>query len=200
MNTDQINYIRHRLQRYEESITETEEHFEQLECFGSFRACAPCYEKFGIPILIDALKTDSDKCEIFWQEYDRITKKLNGFEANKGHFYRDLLYTDLKKYVAAYHAALCYMNLNVIAMESNHDLVNREAIRALLSELRRDHDTEDIEKLVVALDETFLDMSEPMNEHSAKKIQISDGVLYTPHTACDEYQFACREKEQTRFF
>jgi hypothetical protein len=100
--------------------------------FRSYRACAPCYEKFGIPLRIEVLKTDTGISETFWQEYDRITEKLNAFDTIKGNIYRDLLYADLKNYSAAYHAALCYMNLNVIATESNHKLVNRGAIRALL--------------------------------------------------------------------
>ncbi len=199
MDNDQINYIRRRLQRYEESIKETEVHFEQLESFGCYRACAPYNEKFGIPLLIDVLQTDSGISETFWQEYDRITEKLHAFDRMKGRMYRDLLYADLKNYVTSYHAALCYMNLNMIATEPNHDLMNREAIRALISELRGDFDTGDIEKLVIALDKTFLDMSEPMNGHPVETPQVVKGAGYSPNTACDEYHFACRDKEQTRF-
>jgi hypothetical protein len=199
MDNDQINYIRHRLQRYEESITETEVHFEHLESFGCYRACAPYIEKFGIPLLIDMLQIDTRISDTFWQEYDRITEKLNAFGIMKGQAYRDMLYTDLQNYVKSYHAALCYMNLNMIAITPNHDLVNRDAVRALISELRRDYDIGDIEKLVIALDKSFLNMNEPVNGYPAEIPPIVSGGGYLPHTACDKYHCPCRDKEQTRF-
>jgi hypothetical protein len=180
MDNDQINYIKHRLVRYEESIKETEDHFDQLESFGRYPACAPCYEKSGIPILIDALNANDDMCDTFWQEYDRITGKLNAFDILKGHVYRDLLYEDLKNYVAAYHSALCYADLNMITIESDHDLFNREAIRALLAELHKDYDTQDIENLVTTLDELFLRMKKTIDKISAKKSQVPEHAGYSP--------------------
>ncbi|PKL68383.1 MAG: hypothetical protein CVV30_10750 [Methanomicrobiales archaeon HGW-Methanomicrobiales-1] len=172
MDNDQANYIRHRLQRYEESIRETQDHFDHLESFGSYRACAPCYEKFGIPHLIEALKNSNGMEETFWQEYDRISGKLAAFTTSKGQIYRDMLYADLKNYVAAYHSALCYADLNMITLESDHDLFNREAIRALIAELHGDYDTRDIEILVTALDESFLRMKETTEGTCLKKSQV----------------------------
>ncbi|MHB8164235.1 MAG: hypothetical protein ACYDDV_07765 [Methanoregula sp.] len=172
MDTDQANYIRHRLQRYEESIKETQDHFDQLESFGSYRACAPCYEKFGIPLLIEALKNDDGMEETFWKEYDRISGKLTALTTSKGQIFRDMLYADLKNYVAAYHSALCYADLNMITLESDHDLFNREAIRALIAELHDDYDTGEIEILVTALDESFLRMRETTERTCLKNSQV----------------------------
>lgn len=172
MDNDQAIYIRHRLQRYEKSIKETEDHFDQLESFGSYRACAPCYEKFGIPHLIEALKTSDGMEKTFWLEYDRISGKLTAFTTSKGRIYRDMLYADLKNYVAAYHSALCYADLNMITLESDHDLFNREAIRALIAELHDDYDIGEIEILVTALDESFLRMRETTEATSIKKSKV----------------------------
>ena len=197
MDNDQIDYLRHRLQRYEESISETEEHFDQLESFGSYRACAPCYEKFGIPLLIDSLISDGDMCTLFWQEYDRITSKLNAFETCKGQIYRDLLHEDLKNYVAAYHSALCCADLNMISVEPGNDLFNREIIRALLTELHRDYDTRETEKLVGTLDELFLHMRKDIDGHPVEKPELVEHAGYAPHTICDDYQIVLREKNKT---
>lgn len=198
MDNDQINYIRHRLQRYEESIKETEEHFDQLESFGCYRACAPCYEKFGIPHLIDALKSDEGITRAFWQQYDRITGKLDAFNRVKGRIYRDLLYTDLENYVAVYHSALCYAELNMITIESSHDHCNREAIRALLAELRGDYDITDIENLVITLDELSLRMKEPFCNTIQKKSSQPENSGNIPLVTRDERFFIREDNKNTR--
>ncbi len=198
MDNDQANYIRHRLQRYEESIKETEDHFDQLESFGSYPACAPCYEKFGIPLLIEALKNSNGMEEIFWQEYDRISGKFTAFNTLKGRIYRDMLYADLKNFVAAYHSALCYADLNMITLESDHDLFNREAIRALIAELHDDYDTGEIEILVTALDESFLRMKETTDETSLKKMQVPvHPSIMTPMARKEPFS-ACGENDPKR--
>ena len=190
MDNDQANYIRHRLQRYERSINETEDHFDQLDSFGSYRACAPCYEKFGIPHLIEALKNSDGMKETFWREYDRISGKLTSLNSLKGRIYRDMLYGDLKNYVAAYHSALCYADLNMITLESDHDLFNLEAIRALIAELHDDYDTEEIEIFVTALDESFLCMR-GTTEATSLKVPAHPSILASmprkePFSTCGE--------------
>jgi hypothetical protein len=198
MENDQIHYLRHRLQRYEESIRETEEHFNELESFGRYRACAPYYEKSGIPLLIDVLETDTLVCDTFWQEYDRITGKLKAFDTIKGQIYRDLLWGDLKNYVSAYHTTLCFIDLNMIATESIHDLMNRDAIRVLISELRRGYDIAETENLVMTLDEIFLRMCKSTDQQPDEKTPIANCKDHTTHCYC-EYSIAGWEKEQTRF-
>jgi hypothetical protein len=198
MDNDHINYIRHRLQRYEESIQETEDHFDQLESFGCYRACAPCYEKFGIPLLIDALKSDKSITGTLWEEYDRITGKLDEFATLKDQIYRDLLYTDLGNYVAAYHSTLCYAELNMITIESDHDHFNREAIRALLAELRGDYDITDIEKLIMTLDELYLHMRKPVCTISQKKSPMQGNTGNLPLLTGDQRFFARGENEYKR--
>ncbi len=198
MDNDQTNYLKHRLQRYEKSIKETEEHFDQLECFGSYRACAPFCEKFGIPLLIDALNMDDNICDTFWQEYDRITGKLNAVDTFKGQQYRDLLYADLNNYVAAYHSALCYADLNMIMIESYHDLFNREAIQALIEELNRDYNTGEIENLVTTLDELFLYMRKRISGTSSQKSQVFEGNEHSLLMTSDEHFFVCGDSEQTQ--
>lgn len=197
MDNDQTDYIRHRLQRYEESIQETEEHFDRLESFGSYRASAPFGEKFGIPILIDSLKSDSDNGSRFWREYDRITGKLHGFVVRKGTPYRDLLVGDLRNYVAAYHAALCYAELNMITLESDHDLINREAIRALLAELTEDDATREIEKLVRTLDESCLRMNKTAGTSSLPS-HVRDMSGPAPLITRGEPRVTCGDIEQVR--
>jgi hypothetical protein len=197
MDNDQITYITHRLQRYEESIRKTGEHFGELESFGNYRACAPYYEKFGISLLIDGMKSDDNACDSFLREYARITEKLTALETIKGSTYRDLLYEDLKNYVAAYHTALCYADLKMIAIESDHDLFNREAIRALLAELQNDYDTDDMEKLVTTLDELFLHMRRSGDEICQNTSQVPERAGYTP-VACSKRIIISGEQDRTR--
>lgn len=197
MDNDQINYLRHRLERYEVSIQETEHHFGELESFGRYRACAPCYEKNGIPFLIDSLNEDPDGRDIFWREYDRITGKLNAFETLNGQNYRDLLYGDLKNYLSVYHAAICYADLNLITV-NDHDHFNREAIHALIAELRKDYDTQDIETLVTSLDELFSQMKRPVDDISSKKPQEPECADYAPHITRDGNFLLCGKNKQTR--
>lgn len=198
MDNDQINYLRHRLERYERSIEETDEHFDQLECFGRYRACAPFFEKSGIPLLIDALKSDSDQCDRFWQEYDRINEILTTFETRKGHVYRDLLYEDLKSYVAAYHSALCYADISLLSIECDHEQFKREEIQVLLAELQKDHDTRELEMLVTSLDEIFLQMREPMNDSTSKKSQAPGCTDRTSIIVRDRHTLIGGENEQAR--
>jgi hypothetical protein len=198
MDDDQINYIKHRLQRYEESILETEEHFSELKSFGNYRACAPYYEKFNIPHLIDALKSDGDICTIFWKEYDRITAKLITSDTFKDPNYRELLRKDLDNYVAAYHSALCYADLNMISIESDHDLFNREVIRALLAELRTDYETEEIENQVARLDELFLQMRRHADNSISNKSRVHESVMCTPLIDGSESHYICGKSKRTR--
>lgn len=199
MDHDQINYLRHRLERYEESIVETENNFDQLECFGRYRACAPYYEKNGIPLLINALETNGGESDRFWQEFDRITGKLAAFDTRRGRIYRDLLYNDLKNYVAAYHSALCYANLNIVRVD-DHDLFNREEIRALLSELQNDYDTREIEILVTALDELFLQIRKPADEIFSKKSPVPEHPDYTYPVISNAHFLIRGENKPTRRF
>ena len=198
MDNDHITYIRHRLQRYEESIQETGEHFDQLDSFGCYRACAPCYEKFGIHLLIDALNPDTGITGTLWEEYDRITRKLDEFATLKGRIYRDLLYADLENYVAVYHSALCYAELNMITIESDHDHFHREAIRALIAELRGDYDITDIENFVMTLDELYLRMKKPVCTPSLKKSPIPGNTGTLPLVTGNQHFFARRENEYKR--
>jgi hypothetical protein len=198
MDNDQINYIKHRLQRYEESILETEEHFSELNSFGNYRACAPYYEKFNIPHLIDALKSDDDISIRFWKEYDRITAKLTTSDMFKDPIYRDLLHTDLNNYVAAYHSALCYVDLNMLSIESDHDLFNREAIRSLLAELCMDYSTGEIEKQVTRLDEIFFQMRKYADESRSDNSQEPESSLCTPFIDRSESLCICEKTKLTR--
>ena len=198
MDDDQINYIKHRLQRYEESILETEEHFSELNCFGNYRACAPYYEKFNIPHLIDALKSDGDICPIFWKEYDRITAKLTTSDTFKDPNYRELLRKDLDNYVAGYHSALCYADLNIISIESDHDLFNREVIRALLAELRTDYGMGELENQVARLDELFLQMRRHADNTNSNKSHVPEGARCTPLIDGSESLFVCEKSRETR--
>ncbi len=198
MDDDQINYIKHRLQRYEESILETEEHFSELKSFGNYRACAPYYEKFNIPHLIDALKSDGDICTIFWKEYDRITATLTTSDTFKDPNYRELLRKDLDNYVAAYHSALCYADLNMISIESDHDLFNREVIRALLVELRTDYEMGEIENQVTRLDELFLQMRRHADNTNSNKSQVHESVMCTPLIDGSESHYIYGKSKRTR--
>jgi hypothetical protein len=198
MDNNQITYIRHRLQGYEESILTTEEHFRDLRNFGSYRACAPYYEKFNIPHLIEALEPDSDICNLFWKEYDRITEKLNTSGTFKDPRFRNLLSQELDNYVAMYHSALCFADLNMISIESDHDLFNREAIRALLAELPADYDTGDIENLVARLDELFIPMRKHADESRQTMVHVPPSAGYPPLSDRNEHQIIFGKSGQTR--
>lgn len=198
MDNDQITYLRHRLERYEKSIKETDEHFDQLECFGRYRACSPFFEKSGIPLLIDALKSDGDVCDRFWQEFDRINEELTSFETRKGHAYQDLLYADLKSYVAAYHSALCCADISLLSIECDHDLFKREEIQVLLAELQKDHDIREIKFLVLSLDELFLQMTEPLHGSPSKKPLAPGCADRMSSIIRDDHPLIGGENEQAR--
>jgi hypothetical protein len=200
MDNDQTDYIRHRLQRYEESINDTRDHFGQLESFGSYRACAPLYEKSGIPILIDSLKSDSEICDRFWQEYDRITQKLEAFRMIKGTIYQDMLNVDLKNYVAAYQSALCFADLNVICVESDHDLFNREAIRALLAELPVNGETRETENLVTTLDGLFLSLRKSIGGTTVTNLNERETDGNTHLVTCRDQSVICGDEDQVHHF
>jgi hypothetical protein len=198
MDNDQTDYIRHRLQSYEDSIGQTENHFDELDSFGMHRACAPWYEKSGICLLISALPSDDDTGNMFWQDYDRITAKLHASVVLNGPVCREMLYTDLKNYVAAYHAVLCYADLGLIPVKSDHDLFNREAIRALLAELSADYDTGDIENLVTTLDDLLLHMRNAAGESPSEKMPVPKNAGDTPLSAGNEYGVSWKKRGQTR--
>ena len=106
MNELSINMVKRRLQRYESTVQETRAHFLELAPFGRYRAAAPYEEKYGIPVLLDALKSDDPHRQQLYDEYNRITLLLASFENEKGQKFRDLLRDSLVQYIDAWYAEI----------------------------------------------------------------------------------------------
>jgi hypothetical protein len=164
MEPQPADYIRHRLVRFRDAIEETREHYPNLTAFGRFYAGAPYYEKSGILMLLDGLKSEPGIREELCAEFRQCLGKLEALEEELGEDYRALLRRDLSLYTDTYAAAVCHANHGSITFESDHDLFRRDLIIILVHELERDHDLTDLKNL----------------------IRILDGNLFTPQTPADQ--------------
>jgi hypothetical protein len=164
MDPQPADYIRHRLVRFRDAIEETREHYRNLSAFGRYYAGAPYYEKSGILVLLDGLKSEPGIREELCAEFRQCLKKLEALEEERGDDYRAQLRCDLKLYTDTYAAAVCHAHLGSIRFESDHDLFRRDLIIVLVHELERDHDLTELKNL----------------------LRVLDGNLFVPQTPADQ--------------
>jgi hypothetical protein len=159
MDTPLTEQIRLHLNRYEDSIDEIDQHFNQLA--GSMPGCAsvPYLEKNRITHLLHTLGNDDSCFADLVREYGRITGKLGRLEQGRGPEYRNLLYADLRCCLDRYHAAVCHASLSSISVESDPDLFNRDQLFVLLVELKKDFDVSGIEQVIGMLDKEVRSIS-----------------------------------------
>ena len=152
MDTQPADYIRHRLVRFSDTIEAIRMHYGELSTFGRYYAGAPYYEKYGILVLLDGLKSDPGTREELCTEFRRNLQKLEALELELGEGYRAQLRQDLRCYTDIYAAAVCHEHLGSIRFEADHDLFRRDLIGILMDELEKDHDLADIRNLIHTLD------------------------------------------------
>jgi hypothetical protein len=155
MDTPATDYLRHCLQRYEQSIDDTARHSDELESFGRHPASAPYLERCICRSLLESPGVDEAGTAALRQEYLRITDRLSAFRRGQGQAYSDLLFSDLRQYLHAFHAAACYAHLSGMSPETARALSRRALIAELCRELDGDYDLSVIRELLARLDESI---------------------------------------------
>jgi hypothetical protein len=155
MDEQPASYIRHRLVRFRETIGATKEHYHELSPFGRHYAGAPYYEKSGILVLLDEIRSDPGTREELCTEFRQVLRELEILEQELGREYRAQLRQDLHYYTDTYAAMVCHEHLGSVRFETDHDLFRRDLITVLLHELERDHDLTDIKALIHSLDNSL---------------------------------------------
>jgi hypothetical protein len=144
--------IRHYLQKFERSIDDITGHFIEPGDPGPGYASAPYYEKCSIRILLNSFDGSEPDYAALVKEYQRITRRLDTFNKEKGKEYRDRLFYDLQTFTHRYHAAVCYVHLGQINPDEGWDMSRRDLIGELCRELKGDYDISGIEALITMLD------------------------------------------------
>ncbi len=142
--------------RYENSIEETDEHYDELDSYGRYPPDAPYGLKHLLPYWIHLLEEGGVDCRGFQAEYARITQKLATLEEKRGRDYREKLRGALQRDVDRYPTLVSYFAYQEpFELEIPHELSVRSAIEILLMELERDYDLEDLKKKVSVLDQVL---------------------------------------------
>lgn len=142
--------------RYESSIEETDEHYDELDSYGRYPPDAPYGLKHLLPYWIHLLEEGGVDCENFRTEYARITRKLAAMEEKRGRDYREQLRRTLQRDVDHYPTLVSYFTYQEpFELELPHELSIRSAIEILLMELERDYDLEDLKQKVFVLDQVL---------------------------------------------
>ena len=147
--------IRHRLQKFEQSIDTISCHPEGPGDQGHGYASAPFHEKYMISAMLDSFDGSRSDHEVLVSEYLRITQKLEAYVTGCGPQYHDRLFEDLRYYTHAYHAAVCHAHLGQMSPDRARDISMRELIGELYRELKDDYDLSDIEGLIALLDDNL---------------------------------------------
>lgn len=156
MDTTLKNRIAKGLIRYESSIEETDEHYDELDTYGRYPPDAPYGLKHLLPYWIHLLEEGGVDGEDFRAEYTRITQKLTALEEKRGRDYREQLRVALQRDVDHYPTLLTYFtSQEPLELEIPHKLSIRSSIEILLMELERDYDLEDLKMKVSVLDQVL---------------------------------------------
>ncbi len=153
MPSPSVETIRYRLSEFERSVDAVMLDSRASSEPGALCASAPYREKYRVHSLLDSSACDGEQCGILWKDYSRIVGKLERFRNEAGSEYRDLLFSELRDYVHAYHAGVCHANLGNAGDDTVDGVPVRELIRELCGELRDWYDLSEIEHLVSVLDE-----------------------------------------------
>ncbi len=143
------------LKRLDESIEETDKHYDRLERGGKYDPGMPYMLKYEVWFALDYLKGKGVDVEASEQEYWRISGKLREFEDKRGQEYRVRLCAELLMDVDSYPSTDRLFELTPIDVEAWNDMDQRDHIEVLLMELGRDFDLKAIEKRIQTLDKSF---------------------------------------------
>jgi len=177
MDPTPIDSLRHRLQEFASAVGNARAHFFDPEYSGAFPAYVPSCEKARTLALLDTLVEEGAEIPSeMWQEYVRITCRLEAFEQESGPGYRKALLDELVTLSQAYQAALCYAFLGEPVDPAGRQPAEREVIGILLHELKKDHNLSDIERLITNLDEQVASIAGIRQETPA-----GDGCNYPEH-------------------
>ena len=156
MDTRSADYLRHRMAHFSTAIDETRIHFPNLSAFGKHPPSAPYYERYGILQLFQSLEADAGIRDELTQEFMRIQEKLRSLETERGEPLRCLLLQELSLYLDTYSAAVCHANLGRVDPDSDHELFQRGRIAAIVHELEKDHDLEEVKRLLCIMDRNLV--------------------------------------------
>ncbi len=109
MDPSSADYIRHRIARFRAAVDQTRRHPDALSPFDdTLYAAAPYYENAGIPDLLANIPRDHPERGIICAGYDAALADLRALETELGESWRDLLRSDLHRYIDAYAAAVSH--------------------------------------------------------------------------------------------
>jgi len=177
MDSAPVEYIRHRLRRLKDSVTETREHFLDLSPFGPYPASAPYYEKSGIQTLLDSLKDGAGEKEALCTEFREVLQYLELAEQDLGVAYRTALREELRVYATIYHAAVCHENLSLVRSETDHDLFCRDRITVLVRELEREYDLAELRHFIGTIDLNHCPAAGPSQEPEENGRRLVSGSI-----------------------
>jgi hypothetical protein len=179
MDEKLINKIKRGLLNFEKRIEETNECYDELGGrYARFSAGAPYFYKHLLPFWMCLLEEEGVDCEVFRNEYVRITRKLEALERKRGRDYRNKLLERLKDDVDFYPVVIYgFGELEPYELEIPNDLSTRTAIEIYLMELENDYDLTDIKEKVSTLDESL----------KSKYMQNIEEILETYFDAEDPY-------------
>jgi hypothetical protein len=176
MDEQPASYIRHRLVRFRETIRATKEHYSELSAFGRHYAGAPYYEKSGILVLLDEIRSDPGTREELCTEFRQVLRELEILEQELGREYRAQLRQDLHYYTDTYAAMVCHEHLGSVRFETDYGLFRRDLITVLLHELERDFDLTDVKALIQTLDNNLFSQKKPEDYKTSGISQQAAGI------------------------
>lgn len=153
MISPSVETIRCRLSQFEQSVDALMPNDKAPSGPGAMCASAPYREKCRVRFLLDSSGRDGEQYGILWQDYVRIVKKLERFRNESGQEYRDILFSELRNYVHAYHAEVCHTSVGNACGDTGDGVSFRALIGELCDALRDQYDLSEIEHLVSVLDE-----------------------------------------------
>lgn len=153
MQSPSVAIIRYRLSLFEQSVDALVLNHNVPSGTGLTSASAPYREKCRVRSLLESSEHAGEPYAELWQDYSRIVRNLACALDDCGKEYQDLLLSDLRNYVHAYHAMVCHASLGNACDDNGDGVSIRMLIGELCDELRERYDLSEIERLVSVLDE-----------------------------------------------
>lgn len=153
MQSPSVAAIRYRLSLFEQSVDVLVLNHKTPSGTGLTSASAPYQEKCRVRSLLESSEHAREQYTKLWQDYSRIVRKLECALDDCGKEYQDLLLSDLRNYVHAYHAGVCYASLRNACDDTGDGVSVRMLVGELCDELRDLYDLSEIERLVSVLDD-----------------------------------------------
>lgn len=144
--------VRRHLERFRASISQTRENYPCLRAFGQHYAAAPYVERAAVCSILDSPETSPVLREEFCDTFRLLERDIATLEQELGRPYRDLLKSDLLRYMDVYAASVFHAHAGNAGDDDRSVQSLREVIGILLAELERDCDLSGQYHLVHALD------------------------------------------------